>query len=100
MLDDGRRMLGIIATEELRLLSSEPELLPLVNAADLMRVAVSVRLDDDLRTALDAMVVNGIRQVPVTDAEGRFVGLVDEVAIAKAYLDRQRTVGHADRDEA
>ena len=54
----------------------------------------------DERVESPHTVVNGIRRVPVTDAEGRFVGLVDEVAIAKAYLDRQRTVGHADRDEA
>ena len=90
VLDGTKHICGIITTDELAILASEPEMLLLVTASDLMRPIVSVGLDDDVHTALAAMVKHGIRQLPVTDADGCFVGIVDEAAIAKAYLSSQR----------
>jgi CIC family chloride channel protein len=84
------RMAGIITSDELAVLRDEPDLLPLVNAIDIMRPPISAKLDDDLRSALETMIAQGIPQLPVTDAEGRSVGFVSEADIAKAYLRGQR----------
>ena len=86
---EGSRLVGMITPDELGILATEPELLSVANAADLMREPVSVRRGDDLRAALEAMLQNGIREVPVIDDDGRFVGLIDESAIARAYLERR-----------
>jgi CIC family chloride channel protein len=84
--DGSGRVVGIITPDEIAILSSEPDLLPLVNAADLMRSAVCVDLDDDLGFALQTMISNGLSQLPITDKAGRCVGFVSEGDIAKAYL--------------
>jgi CIC family chloride channel protein len=78
VIDDARRLVGIITSEELRMLDSEPELVPLTNAF--------VRASDTLRTALDRMLSSGVREVPVIDEAGCFVGFVEEATIAHAYL--------------
>jgi chloride channel protein, CIC family len=83
-------IVGIITGDELSVLRAEPDLLPLVNAVDLMRLPVFAHLDDDLNSALETMITNGISQLPVTEAGGQCVGVVSETDIAKAYLRGQR----------
>ena len=61
-----------------------------------MQSPVSVRLQDSLRSALDTMVARGVREIPVTDEEGRLIGLVDEAMLAKAYLRIRSTPGEAE----
>ncbi|MDP9002960.1 MAG: chloride channel protein [Myxococcota bacterium] len=90
VVDDAGKIVGIITPEEIAVLASEPELLTLVNAADLMRPTVSVDLDDDLGFALQTMISNGLSQLPIIDRTGRCVGLVTEADIAKAYQRLQR----------
>lgn len=80
------RLIGVVTDEELALLAAQPGLVPLVTASDLMRGPVAVRRRDDLRSALEAMLAHGLRRLPVIDEEGRVAGLVDEAAIARAYL--------------
>jgi CBS domain-containing protein len=87
---DGRRLTGIITADDLTLLAAEPSLVPLTNAVDLMRPPVSVRPQDNLQAALEAMVANGIREIPVTDDAGNLVGWLEDRAIASAYL-KQRS---------
>jgi CIC family chloride channel protein len=89
VLDEVGRIVGIITPDELAILAAEPDLLPLVNAADLMRPAVSVDQDDDLGFALQTMISSSLSQLPITDGRGRCVGLVSEGDIARAYQ-RQR----------
>jgi len=90
VVDEAGKIVGIITPDEIAILASAPELLPLVNAADLMRPPVSVRLDDDLGLALQTMISNGLSQLPITDQSGRCIGLVTEADIATAYLRVQR----------
>jgi CIC family chloride channel protein len=90
VVDGDRRLVGIVTTEELRMLSADPELQLLTTASDLMRPPKSVRADDHMRSALDAMVSIGCQELPVTDDAGRFIGMVDEVNLAQAYLRAQR----------
>jgi CIC family chloride channel protein len=91
VVDKNEKVVGIITTEELDILAASPELLPLVNAADLMRPVSCVRPEDDLRLALEAMIANGARQLPVIDTEGRCIGLVEEADIMKSYLRPQHS---------
>ena len=60
-----------------------------------MQPPLSVRPQDSLRSALDAMVAHGIREIPVTDEVGGLIGLVDEATLAKAYLRIRSTPGEA-----
>ncbi len=82
---DGR-VVGIITQEELRILADEPELLPLTNASDLMRAAVTCTIRDSLRCALERMRLERIRELPVVDDQERVIGFVDEGALAHLYL--------------
>ncbi len=82
---DGR-VVGIITQEELRILADEPELLPLTNASDLMRAAVTCTVRDSLRSALERMRLERIRELPVVNDDERVIGFVDEGALAHLYL--------------
>jgi CIC family chloride channel protein len=90
VLDDAGKMAGIVTPDEIAILAAEPDLLPLVNAADLMRPPVSVDVEDDLGFALQTMLSSGLSQLPITDAGGRCVGFVTEADIAGAYQRMQR----------
>ena len=52
-------------------------------------VAPNLRVgpDDDLRTATQTLLANKLREIPVTDAAGQIVGLLDEADISRYYLD-------------
>jgi CIC family chloride channel protein len=82
---DGPRLLGIITLADLISIASLQHLEGIANAADVMRPPVAVRQDDDLRTAFEAMLAEGVRELPAIDAEGHIVGFVDETSIAHAY---------------
>jgi CIC family chloride channel protein len=86
VVDASGKVVGIITGEDLDTLKAEPELELLVNAADVMRPPVAVKAQDDLHTALEMMLANGLRRLPVVDDAGCLRGAIDEAAIAKAYL--------------
>jgi CIC family chloride channel protein len=94
VVDASGTMLGIITREDLDTLKAEPDLELLVNASDVMRPPVAVKPQDDLHTALEVMLANGLRRLPVVDDAGHLRGSVDEAAIAKAYLQ-----GHTSRSD-
>jgi CIC family chloride channel protein len=80
------RIAGVVTASALRLLSEEKADAGWALAADLMQPAITVRPDDDLRTAAERMVRNRLRILPVIDLEGRVLGVLDEAEIAKVYL--------------
>jgi CBS domain-containing protein len=86
VVDREGKLVGIITAEDLTVLVSEPELIPLTTASDIMRTPTSVHPEDDARSALDAMLAMGAREVSVTDHDGHFLGFVNEATIAHAYL--------------
>jgi CIC family chloride channel protein len=43
--------------------------------------------EDDLRSATQTLLANKLREIPVTDADGQIVGLLDEADISRFYLD-------------
>lgn len=87
VLDDARRLCGVIAAESLRVIASNPELHDVAVAADLMSAPVSIHLEDDLRTAAQLMISRDLRTVPVVDAEGIVIALLDEHDLSTAVLD-------------
>lgn len=86
VVDAAGKMVGIIKGEDLEILQSEPDLALLVNATDVMGPPISVKEHDDLHTALETMLQNGVGRLPVVDDAGIIRGFVDEASIAKAYL--------------
>jgi CIC family chloride channel protein len=84
VVDAGGVLRGIISAEALRVIASNPELHQLAVAADLMMLPVSVALDADLRAAAQLMVSRDLRSLPVVDAGGAIVGLIDEHDITTA----------------
>jgi CIC family chloride channel protein len=100
VLDGSGKLVGIITADDLTVVASDPALVVLTTASDLMRRAVSVHPDDDMRAALDAMVAIGAREVPVTDVAGKFVGFVDEARVARAFLRAQHMTQDTDRPSA
>ncbi|CAN5151333.1 chloride channel protein [soil metagenome] len=84
VVDAGGVLCGIISAEALRVIASNPELHQLAVAADLMLPPVSVPLEADLRAAAQLMVSRDLRSLPVLDAGGAVVGLIDEHDITTA----------------
>jgi len=58
---------------------------------------VSVRADDDLRTATERMLERGLRELPVLDDDGRLLGFLDESEVAEVYLKAASRAESADR---
>jgi CBS domain-containing protein len=98
VVDPQGRLLGIIAGADLLLLAEEPQLQGLVNAAGVMHPSPDVRPEHGLRHAFDALRAAGVTQLPVLDGERRILGLIDEGAIAPAYM-LARTAGEPERPE-
>ena len=97
VLDDSGRVVGLITASMLRLISLEFADTRWTLAADWMHPVVSVGPTDDLRTATERMVANGLRELPVLDADGRLLGLLDEAEIAEVYLRAASRAESADR---
>jgi chloride channel protein, CIC family len=91
---DGK-LSGVVTAPALRVLSEERQDAGWAIASDVMQVAVTVKPDDDLRTAAERMVKSRLRALLVVDGEGRIVGLLDESEIAKVYL---RAAARADEN--
>jgi len=83
---EGRRLVGIITLQDLIGIAGQPQLEGLANASDVMRPPVAIGQDDGVRSAFEAMLSQGVRELPVTDADGAIVGFVDETSIAHAYM--------------
>jgi chloride channel protein, CIC family len=91
---DGK-LSGVVTASALRVLSEERQDAGWAIASDVMQVPVTVKPEDDLRTAAERMVKNRLRALIVIDGEGRIVGLLDESEIAKVYL---RAAARADEN--
>ena len=83
---DGGAMVGIVSVDAMRFLSAERADMPSTLAADIMQPPISVRADDDLRKATERLVANGLRELPVVDANDVVIGFLDEREVARLYL--------------
>ena len=85
VLDDSGVLVGVVVSDVLRTMAANPDIGELAIAHDLMIPPVSVKDTDDLQRALDAILEHGVREIVVTDEEGRIVGLLDEADITRVY---------------
>ncbi|HEY1557997.1 MAG TPA: chloride channel protein [Kofleriaceae bacterium] len=91
VLDADERLVGVITLEDLTILAAEPDLQTgLVTASDIMRPPIAVAETETVRAAFDLLVSHELHELPVLDAERRVVGLIDEVALAHAYMQARR----------
>jgi CIC family chloride channel protein len=86
VLSEDDRLIGMITANTLRVLSTELSHANWTLAADLMQAAISVRPSDDLRSATEAMIDNGLRALPIVSDDERVLGMLDEADIAEVYL--------------
>jgi CIC family chloride channel protein len=85
VLGDDGKIEGIISSDVLRTMASSPDLARFALADDMMAAPVTVRDDVDLRTALEAMLQGGVRELIVLDEAGAIVGFLDEAEITQIY---------------
>jgi CIC family chloride channel protein len=93
VVDADGRMFGLVAAAAMRVLAMESQDSHWALAADVMQAPVVLRPDDDLRSATQALLTNGVRELPVVDAEQRIIGFLDEVDISEIYV---QAAGRAD----
>lgn len=99
VLDPAQRVIGLVVASTLRIAATELSSTKWTIATDLMQAAASVRVDDDLRRAIETMLNNGLRELPVVDAEQRVLGIIGESDIAKVYLQAALRAESAVRSE-
>jgi chloride channel protein, CIC family len=97
VLDKEDRLVGLLTSNALRVLSAEESVTRWTLAADLLRPPVSVKPQDDLRSATEAMIANELRGVPIVSAENRVIGMLGESDVAEVYL---KAAVRAERAEA
>jgi CIC family chloride channel protein len=83
VLDESRRVIGLVTAEALQVVAVENEEMDWVLASDLMRSPVSVTMADDLRTASERLLINGLRDLPVVDENGMVIALLDETDLSQ-----------------
>ncbi len=85
VLDDSGRLVGMVTNDVLRTMAANPDIGELAIAHDLMVPAVSVKETDQLQRALSVILEHGVREILVTDDEGKIVGFLDEAEITRFY---------------
>ncbi|HEY2900138.1 MAG TPA: chloride channel protein [Polyangia bacterium] len=85
VFDDSRKMLGVISADSLRILTTGHSNMQWALAVDIMQPPLSVHPNDDARMAIERLVANALREIPVMDDNG-LIGFLDEREVAKIYL--------------
>jgi len=86
VLDAGGQLIGLVVASTLRVAAADLSNTDWALATDVMQAPVSVQMEDDLRGATEAMLVNGLRELPVVDEARRVIGLLGESDVAELYL--------------
>jgi CBS domain-containing protein len=86
VVDETRRVVGLITLEDLTAFAAEAELEALVCASDLMRPPMTLQANDFASRALELMLSMGVRELPLVDPDGKLLGLITEAAIAHEYM--------------
>jgi CBS domain-containing protein len=95
IVEDGqsRRLVGMVTDRDLAVkVVAEGRDIKTTRAEDVMsRKIVTVRAEDDLQKALDAMAENQLRRIPVVNDEGRIVGIIAQADIATRVNQPEKT---------
>ncbi len=81
VLDEQGKLVGMVTSNVVRKTAANPDIGELAIAHDLMVSPVSVKQTDSLQRALSAILEHGVREILVTDDEGKVVGFLDEEEI-------------------
>ncbi len=93
VLDDGGRLSGVITGEGLRFAGREPTLAAWAIAEDAMQPSEGVGPDTNLRQATLRLLEGGLHSLAVVEADGMFVGLLDEADVQRVWLDLSQVEG-------
>lgn len=85
VLSRDKSVVGVITTDVLRIVTQEPEISAIAIAEDLMISPIVVGDGDDVKTALELLLVHDAREAVVVDDDGRIVGFLDEAEITRLY---------------
>jgi CIC family chloride channel protein len=85
VLHDDGRLLGVITSDVLRTLATNPGASELTLAVDLMGPSASIRESEDVHAALELMLASGLRELIVLDAAGVIAGFLDEAEVHALY---------------
>jgi CIC family chloride channel protein len=85
VLDAEAKLVGVVYAEILRTMTTSPDLGAFALAADLMVPPGALKESDDLHSALEQILVQGVRELLVTNEAGQIVGFLDEAEITRAY---------------
>jgi CIC family chloride channel protein len=85
VLEPDGKLAGVISSEILRTMASDPEVSQLALADDMMAAPLSIKDHADLHVALDLILANNVRELLVVDGDGRIVGFLDEADITRVY---------------
>ncbi|HSN28917.1 MAG TPA: chloride channel protein, partial [Kofleriaceae bacterium] len=84
VIDDAKKVVGLIAAESLRAFVTDGAALDVAIAADVMVEPLVFTERDDVRTAALALVRRDLRSAPVLDDSGAISGMIDEHDIMRA----------------
>jgi CBS domain-containing protein len=85
VLDREQHLVGLLLLGALEEMADDLREVPWVLAGDLMLPPASVGPGDDLQQAARVLLARSLRELPVTDAEGRLLALLGEQQIAAAF---------------
>jgi CIC family chloride channel protein len=85
VVDEQGQLRGLVTGPNTREVAADDDLDWAV-AADLMVAPASVHADTPLAEVARVLIDRDLRAIPVLDAEGRIVGLVDEHDVSRAYV--------------
>jgi CIC family chloride channel protein len=89
VIDAGSVLVGLVSADAMRLLVADRAEQSWACAADLMQAPLCVELHDNLRTATELLLANGLREIPVVNAERSVIGFLDERDVARVYLESE-----------
>jgi CIC family chloride channel protein len=82
--EDGT-LVGVVSSDVLRVLIADPPLPAMTIADDVMMPPLFLGVNDSLHTALESLLKHGMREVLVTDPDGKIGGFVDKADIDRVY---------------
>lgn len=89
VLDDGGRLLGVVALDDLRQFLGQHDADAIVRVADLVAGrALALRPEDPLTRAMRRFADSDLEDLPVVDAGGRLVGMLRRAELFRWYAGR------------
>ena len=85
VLSTDRSVVGVVTSDVLRTVMREPELADIAIADDLMLPPIVVGDGDHVNSAVELLLLHGVREIVVVNDEGRVVGFLDEAEVTQLY---------------